>query len=68
LAPALVTADDIMEFDLDSTPVDQRGRALYLERFIPAEIYRARPDVRAVVHSHSPAVIRLPTRNCSFGR
>jgi ribulose-5-phosphate 4-epimerase/fuculose-1-phosphate aldolase len=57
MAPALVTADDIMEFDLDSTPVEQRGRTVYLERFIHGEIYRARPDVRAVVHSHSPAVI-----------
>ena len=57
MAPALVTADDIMEFDLDSTPVDQRGRAVYLERFIHGEIYKVRPDVLAVVHSHSPAVI-----------
>ena len=57
MAPALVTADDIMEFDLDSTPVDQRGRAVYLERFIHGEIYKVRPDVHAIVHSHSPAVI-----------
>jgi ribulose-5-phosphate 4-epimerase/fuculose-1-phosphate aldolase len=57
MAPALVTADDIMEYDLDSTPVDQRGRAVYLERFIHGEIYKLRPDVRAIVHSHSPAVI-----------
>jgi HCOMODA/2-hydroxy-3-carboxy-muconic semialdehyde decarboxylase len=57
MAPALVTVDDIMEFDLDSTPVDQRGRAVYLERFIHGEIYKARPDVIAVVHSHSQAVI-----------
>jgi ribulose-5-phosphate 4-epimerase/fuculose-1-phosphate aldolase len=57
MAPALVTADDIMEYDLDSTPVDQRGRAVYLERFIHGEIYKSRPDVQAIVHSHSPAVI-----------
>lgn len=57
MAPALVTADDIMEFDLDSTPVDPRGRLSYLERFIHGEIYKVRPDVRAIVHSHSPAVI-----------
>jgi ribulose-5-phosphate 4-epimerase/fuculose-1-phosphate aldolase len=57
MAPALVTADDIMEFDLDSTPVDQRGRAVYLERFIHGEIYKLRPDVLAIVHSHSPAVL-----------
>jgi hypothetical protein len=47
IAPELVTAADIMEYDLDSRPVDPRGRATYLERFIHGEIYRARPDVRA---------------------
>jgi ribulose-5-phosphate 4-epimerase/fuculose-1-phosphate aldolase len=57
MAPALVTAADVMEFDLDSNPVDPRGRAVYLERFIHGEIYKARPDVMAVVHSHSPAVL-----------
>jgi len=58
LAPALVTPDDIMEFDLDGNAIDARGRAVFLERFIHGEIYRARPDVNAVVHSHSPGVIR----------
>jgi ribulose-5-phosphate 4-epimerase/fuculose-1-phosphate aldolase len=57
LAPELVTAADIMEYDQDSEPVDPRGRSSYLERFIHGEIYRARPDVQAVVHSHSPSVI-----------
>ena len=57
IAPEMVTAADIMEYDLDSVPVDARGRAVYLERFIHGEIYRARPDVRAVVHNHSPSVI-----------
>jgi HCOMODA/2-hydroxy-3-carboxy-muconic semialdehyde decarboxylase len=57
LAPALVTAEDIMEYDLDGQPVDARGRASFLERFIHSEIYRARPDVNAVIHSHSPGVI-----------
>ena len=57
LAPALVRAEDIMEYDENSTPTDARGRALYLERFIHGEIYRARPDVQAVIHSHSPAVV-----------
>ena len=57
LAPALVTAGDIMEFDLDGNAVDARGRALFLERFIHAEIYKARPDVMGVVHTHSPNVI-----------
>jgi len=57
IAPELVTAADIMEYDLDSTPVEGRGRTTYLERFIHGEIYKLRADVRAVVHSHSPSVI-----------
>lgn len=57
MAPGLVTVDDIMEFDQDAQPVEPRGRTVYLERFIHSEIYKARPDVNAVVHSHSPAVI-----------
>jgi ribulose-5-phosphate 4-epimerase/fuculose-1-phosphate aldolase len=57
MAPALVTAADILEFDLDGNLVDGSGRSVYLERFIHSEIYRARPDVGAVVHSHSHAVI-----------
>lgn len=57
IAPELVTSADIMEYDLDSVPVDPRGRSLYLERFIHGEIYRVRPDVRAIAHSHSPSVI-----------
>jgi ribulose-5-phosphate 4-epimerase/fuculose-1-phosphate aldolase len=57
LAPALVTSADIMEWDLDSVPVDPRGRTGFLERFIHGEIYKARPDVTAVVHNHSPSMI-----------
>ena len=57
LAPALVTADDLLEYDLDSRPCDARGRNSFLERFIHSEIYRARPDVMSVVHSHSPSVV-----------
>jgi len=57
LAPALVTTDDIMELDLASNPVDARGRSMFRERFIHGMIFKARPDVMAVVHSHSPAVI-----------
>lgn len=57
VAPALVTADDIMEFDENGEPVDAGGRAIFLERFIHAAVYRARPDVMAVVHAHSTGVI-----------
>jgi HCOMODA/2-hydroxy-3-carboxy-muconic semialdehyde decarboxylase len=57
MAPALVRRDDILTFDLDGVAQDARERRVYLERFIHAEIYRVRPDVQAVVHSHSPSVI-----------
>ena len=57
LAPALVTPKDIIEYDLDSNPCNAAGRGSFLERFIHGEIYKARPEVMAVVHSHSPSVI-----------
>jgi HCOMODA/2-hydroxy-3-carboxy-muconic semialdehyde decarboxylase len=57
MAPGLVRRDDILSFDLDGAALDAGGRRVYLERFIHGEIYRARPDVQAVVHSHSPSVI-----------
>lgn len=57
MAPGLVTAADVVEFHLDGRPVTARGRPVYLERFIHGEIYRVRPEVMAVVHSHAPAVV-----------
>jgi HCOMODA/2-hydroxy-3-carboxy-muconic semialdehyde decarboxylase len=57
IAPALVVPDDVLEYDLDSTPIDPKGRGSFLERYIHGQIYQARPDVNAVVHSHSPSVI-----------
>ncbi len=57
LAPASVTAGDIMRFDLDGNALDGDSRTPYLERFIHGEIFRARPDVQSVVHNHSPSVI-----------
>lgn len=56
LAPGMVTAEDLMCFDLDGNAVDD-DRTSYLERYIHAEIYRARRDVHGVVHNHSPSVI-----------
>ena len=66
LAPALVTADDIMEFDLDGNAVDAKGRTVFLERYIHSEIYKARPDVMAVVHTHSPGVIPFTVSQVSL--
>ena len=57
LAPALVTADDLIEYDLDSQPCNANGRNSFLERYIHGEVYKARHDVNAVVHSHSPSVV-----------
>ncbi len=57
LAPELITAKDILEFDLDNNPVDAKGLNLYTERFIHGEIYKTRPDVVAICHSHAPPVI-----------
>ena len=56
LAPALVTAADLMELDADSEPLRDKRKG-FLERYIHGEIYRARPEVMAVVHSHSASVI-----------
>lgn len=57
MAPALVGAADIIEYDSNSEPINPNGRASYIERYIRGEIYRMRPDVRAVVHSHSQTII-----------
>jgi ribulose-5-phosphate 4-epimerase/fuculose-1-phosphate aldolase len=57
LAPALVTASDLMELDADSEPLPGDRRKGFIERYIHGEIYRARPEVMAVVHSHSASVI-----------
>src|SRR5215469_5318122 len=57
IAPELVTAADILEYDLDSNPIDGKGRRTFLERFIHGEVYKARSDVQAVIHSHSPSVV-----------
>jgi ribulose-5-phosphate 4-epimerase/fuculose-1-phosphate aldolase len=66
LAPALVTAGDVMEFDLDGNAIDAGGRPVFLERFIHGEIYKARPDVMAVVHTHSPGVIPFSVTNVAL--
>jgi HCOMODA/2-hydroxy-3-carboxy-muconic semialdehyde decarboxylase len=57
MAPALVEVADIVEVDFDGNVHDTQGRRTYVERFIHSAIYKARPDVMSVIHSHSPAVI-----------
>jgi ribulose-5-phosphate 4-epimerase/fuculose-1-phosphate aldolase len=63
LAPQMITADDIMEFDIDSNAVDARGRSGFIERYLHGEIFRARPDVMAIAHSHSPSTIAFGLSN-----
>jgi len=57
LAPELVTAADLVEYDLDGNPTDKQAPRGYQERFIHAAIYKARPDVGSVVHAHTPSVL-----------
>jgi ribulose-5-phosphate 4-epimerase/fuculose-1-phosphate aldolase len=57
VAPELVTAADVMEYDLEGNAVSPSGRSSYLERFIHSEIYKARSDVNAIVHCHTPSII-----------
>ncbi len=59
MAPGQVSAKDILEFDRDGAPLNANGQAVYLERFIHSEIYKARPDAMAVVHSHSHSIVPL---------
>src|SRR5215467_12013476 len=57
VAPGIVTAADIIENDLDSKPVNGQRNDQYQERFLHGEIYKARPDVMAIVHSHTPELV-----------
>jgi HCOMODA/2-hydroxy-3-carboxy-muconic semialdehyde decarboxylase len=59
LAPDMVMESDILEVDFDCKPVSGEKVRLYSEIFIHGEVYRARPDVKAVVHTHAPAVILM---------
>ncbi|NTF16469.1 class II aldolase/adducin family protein [Agrobacterium tumefaciens] len=59
MAPGHVTDDDVLEFTLDGEVVNSKGQRVYLERFIHGEIYRIRPDVNSVVHSHSHSIVPL---------
>src|SRR6185503_789325 len=56
-APALESAADLIEWGPDSEPAAGDKRKGFIERYIHGEVYRARPEVMAVVHSHSPSVI-----------
>src|ERR671923_3057720 len=57
IAPELVNAEDIVELGLDGHPVRDEKRSLYLERFIHAAIFEARPDIQSVVHAHAEDIL-----------
>jgi ribulose-5-phosphate 4-epimerase/fuculose-1-phosphate aldolase len=57
IAAGTVTAADIIEYDLDSQPVHDTRMIGYSERFIHGEIYKSRPDVKAIVHGHAPEIV-----------
>ncbi len=68
ISAGMVTAADIIEYDLESKAVPGSSNDSYLERFIHGEIYKARPDVMAVIHAHSAEMIAfgasgVPLRN-----
>lgn len=56
-SPQIVEEDDILEFDLDSNCVDDKGFRTYSERFIHGSVYKARPEVGAVCHSHAHELV-----------
>lgn len=66
VAPELVLESDLMEFDMESEPVDAQGRSPVNERFIHGEVYKVRPEVMAVVHNHSPSVIPFCCTNTAL--
>lgn len=62
-APGLVVASDILEFSVDGEPIKANPPPIYSERFIHSEIYKVRPDVHSVVHTHSPTVVPFSVTN-----
>jgi HCOMODA/2-hydroxy-3-carboxy-muconic semialdehyde decarboxylase len=65
-APECIELEDLMEFALDGTAIEARGRQPYAERFIHGAVYEMRPDVHAVVHHHSPSVIPFSVTGVSL--
>ena len=66
VAPELIVEEDILEFDLDSKPIVANGPPGYNERFIHGEIYKARPEINAIVHNHSHSVVPFSCTTCQL--
>ena len=56
-APGDIEFADILEFGMDGEPAVETSEKLYLERFLHSEIYKLRPDVNSIVHSHSHHIV-----------
>ena len=68
VAPGQSTPDDVHEFGLDGEQPGSNRVPAFIERYIHAAIYAARPDVNAVVHSHSPSIVAsglVPDHPCA---
>ena len=63
IAPNQVREEHLIEYDLDSNPLNANGRESVRERFIHGEIYKARPEIMSVVHNHSPSVVPFSLTN-----
>ena len=56
-SPENVVVPDVLEFDALGTLIGSDGAIPYVERFIHAAVYEARPDVTAICHSHALSVL-----------
>ncbi|WP_394834640.1 class II aldolase/adducin family protein [Pendulispora rubella] len=56
----------VLELDADSNPIGPGDVRPSIERFIHGEIYRQRPDVLAVVHTHAPPLIPFGVCNVAL--
>jgi HCOMODA/2-hydroxy-3-carboxy-muconic semialdehyde decarboxylase len=65
-SPGIIEANDILEFDLDSNCLDSKGFGPYSERFIHGAVYKARPDVNAVCHSHAHELVPFTVTDTSI--
>ena len=65
-SPQIVEESDILEFDLDSNCIDDKGFRTYSERFIHGSVYKARPEVMAVCHSHAHELVPFTVTNTSI--
>jgi HCOMODA/2-hydroxy-3-carboxy-muconic semialdehyde decarboxylase len=57
VSPGGATLSDMVEYDLESTPVAGPRNDNARETFLHGQIFKARPDVMAVLHAHTPEFV-----------